>query len=336
MPRWKFISVLFGFYIAINFFFASLYYMIGIEFLDGVDYYGSTVNKFAKAFFFSTQTFTTVGYGHISPESFLTNALAATEALIGLLSFSIATGLFLGRSSKPTAHIQFSKNALISPFKNRKALMIRLVPYKNTHFTDAEAKVTLAIVSEENGQTINKFYSLPLEMNKIDSLNLSWTLVHEIDEQSPLYHFDADYFSKNQDQIMVFIKIFDDMFSTVVAAQTSYTFNEIVFNAKFEMMYHENTDQTITILELDNLNAFVRLATYFNTNKFETLILFEILYFTTLGISMSKSLALIAKFVSISMPFAVFFILAIVFISLVFPCSSNSPFKSNSFVTVDN
>jgi inward rectifier potassium channel len=130
MPRWKFISVLFGFYVAINLFFASLYYMIGIEFLDGVDYYGSTVNKFAKAFFFSTQTFTTVGYGHISPEGFLTNALAATEALIGLLSFSIATGLFFGRFSKPTAHIQFFKNALISPFKNRKALMVRLVPLK--------------------------------------------------------------------------------------------------------------------------------------------------------------------------------------------------------------
>jgi inward rectifier potassium channel len=114
------------------------------------------------------------------------------------------------------------------------------------------------MVSEENGQTINKFYTLPLEMNKIDSLNLSWTLVHEIDEQSPLYHFDADYFSKNQGEIMVFIKTFDDMFSTVVAAQTSYTFNEIVSNAKFEVMYHKNTDRTTTILELDKLNAFVK------------------------------------------------------------------------------
>jgi inward rectifier potassium channel len=259
MPRWKFIAVLFGFYIGINLFFATLYFMIGIEFLDGVDYYGSTVNKFAKAFFFSTQTFTTVGYGHISPEGFLTNALAATEALIGLLSFSIATGLFFGRFSKPTAYVQFSTNALISPFKNGKALMIRLAPYKNTNFTDAEAKVTLALVSEENGQTINKFYILPLEVNKIDSLNLSWTLVHEIGKQSPLFHLDSDFFAKNKGEVMVFIKTFDDMFSGVVSAQTSYIFDEIVYNAKFEMMYHKNKDRTKTVLELDKLSTYVTL-----------------------------------------------------------------------------
>lgn len=258
MPRWKFIGVLFGFFIGINVLFATLYYIIGIEYLEGVDYYGSSVNKFAKAFFFSTQTFTTVGYGHISPEGFWTNALAASEALIGLLSFSIATGLFFGRFSKPTAHIRFSENALISPYREGKALMIRLVPYKNTNFTDAEAKVTLGLVGKENGQKRNNFYTLPLEMSKIDSLNLSWTLVHEITETSPLYNFNADYFSENQGEILVFIKTFDDMFSTVVSAQTSYTFDEIVCDAKFEMMYHEDKSRTRTVLELDKLSNYTK------------------------------------------------------------------------------
>lgn len=259
LSGWKFLGLLFMFFIGVNFLFASFYYLIGIEFLDGIEHSGSELTKFAKAYFFSTQTFTTVGYGHISPNGFLTSALAAAEALIGLLSFSIATGLFFGRFSKPTAHIRFSENALITPFKDGKALMIRLVPFKNTNFTDAEAKVTLGMIVEENGQLVNKFYTLPLELHKINTLSLSWTLVHIIDENSPLYELDESYFKENEGEVLVFIKTFDDMFSTIVGAQTSYTFEEIVYNAKFEIMYHENKNRTQTILDLDKLDSFQRI-----------------------------------------------------------------------------
>ena len=259
LPTWKFLGILFLFFIGVNFLFASCYYFIGIEFLDGIEHTGSEVTKFAKAYFFSTQTFTTVGYGHISPNGFLTSALAATEALIGLLSFSIATGLFFGRFSKPTAHIRFSKNALISPYKGGKGLMIRLVPYKNTNFTDAEAKVTLGMVVEENGQLVNKFYTLPLELHKINTLSLSWTLVHAITEESPLFGLEENYFKQNEGEFLVFIKTFDDMFSTIVGAQTSYTFDEIIYNAKFEIMYYENKDMTQTILDLDKLDTFQKI-----------------------------------------------------------------------------
>lgn len=255
----KFLSTLFLFFVGVNFLFATCYYLIGIEFLDGIDNSGSELTKFAKAYFFSTQTFTTVGYGHISPNGFLTSALAAAEALVGLLSFSIATGLFFGRFSKPTAYIRFAQNALIAPFEGGKALMIRLVPYKNTNFTDAEAKVTLGMVVEEKGQLVNKFYTLPLEMHKINTLSLSWTLVHKITDESPLFGLEENYYKEKEGEFLVFIKTFDDMFSTVVGAQTSYTFDEIIFNAKFEIMYYENKDMTQTILDLDKLDAFKKM-----------------------------------------------------------------------------
>ena len=69
---------------------------------------------------------------------------------------------------------------LIAPYKDGKALMLRMTPYKNTNFTDAEAKITLGMSVEENGKEVNKFYSLDLEFHKINLLTLSWTLVHPI------------------------------------------------------------------------------------------------------------------------------------------------------------
>jgi inward rectifier potassium channel len=255
MPTIRFLLTLFIFYFAINFAFASLYYAIGIESLDGIENGGSEWLKFGKAYFFSAQTFTTVGYGHISPNGFLTSALAATEALIGLLSFAIATGLFYGRFSRPQAFVRFSHNALIAPYRGISAVMVRLAPYKNINLTDAVVKVTLGMSLPENGRMENRFFTLPLEMHTISSLTLSWTLVHPITGDSPLYGFTEADFSSVEGEIMVYFTAFDDMFSTTVATRTSYTFDEVVYGARFEMMYNENESNTKTILHLDKLNA---------------------------------------------------------------------------------
>ena len=169
IPRWKFFFIIILFYFTVNLFFASIYMFIGVENLRGVDSI-TRMDKFGEAFFFSIQTFTTVGYGHISPSGFMASFVAAVEALSGLLSFAIATGLFYGRFSRPNAFIQFSDNALIAPYKDGKALMMRMAPHKNTNLTEAEAYITVGILIEENGISTNKFYNLPLEMNKINSL----------------------------------------------------------------------------------------------------------------------------------------------------------------------
>ena len=256
MPGWKFILIILSFYVVINFLFASVYYGIGIEHLNGISNLDSEWVKFGQAYFFSAQTFTTVGYGHISPSGFLTSALSAAEALIGLLSFAIATGLFFGRFSKPTAFLKFSHNAIIAPYGDSTGLMIRISPFKNTNFTDAEAKITLGMSVEENGERINKFFSLELEMDKINALTLSWTLVHPITEDSPLYKFTEVDFKNTTGEILVFIKTFDDMFSNTVAIRTSYTFDEVIYGAKFTPMYIRSTDNDRTILNLDQLNVF--------------------------------------------------------------------------------
>ena len=257
IPRWKFFFIVFAFYFLVNFAFASIYYFVGVEHLNGITAVTS-LDKFGQAFFFSIQTFTTVGYGHISPSGFMTSFVASIEALFGLLSFAIATGLFYGRFSKPKAHIIFSENAIIAPFQEGTALMLRLSPYKNTNLTDAEARMTLGLHIEEEGKMINKFYTLDLELEKVGSLTLSWTLVHPITENSPFYNMNENDIKTTLGEVIIFIKVFDDMYSTTVVKRASYTFDEIVYGAKFLPMFTRSTDNNKTLLHIDKLNLFER------------------------------------------------------------------------------
>ena len=252
----KFLFIIISFFITVNLVFAGIYYFNGVEHLYGMNT-GNEIEKFGEAFFFSTQTFTTVGYGRISPTGFGTSAIAAFEALLGLLTFSIATGLFYGRFSKPKAYIKFSGNAIIAPYRDITALMVRIAPYKNATLTDAEAKLTLGMMVEENGKPVNKFFPLELEYEKVNALNLSWTIVHPITESSPLYKFTADDFTNTRGEIILYLKAFDDMFSNNVVTRSSYLFSEVVAGARFVPMYQRSGEGNKTILHLEKINRFV-------------------------------------------------------------------------------
>ena len=255
VPGWKFFLIILLYYVIVNFLFAVIYYFLGVQHLVGT-IAESEVDKFWEAFFFSSQTFTTVGYGRISPVGFTTSAIAAFQALIGLLTLAVATGLLYARFSKPTAYLKFSGNALIAPYKEIKGLMIRLAPFKNTTLTDAEARLTLGMTIEENGRKLNRFFPLELELEKVNALTLSWTIVHPITEDSPLYGFTAEDYRNTAGEIIVFIKAFDDMFSNTVVSRTSDTFNEVIYAAAFNPMFHRDEENNATVLELGRLNDF--------------------------------------------------------------------------------
>jgi len=255
LPLWKFLGFIILCYLVVNMFFASIYSIIGIENLGGMD--AKTLNgKFWEAFFFSAQTLSTVGYGHVYPSGFITNTVAAVESLLGLLMFAIATGLMYGRFSQPKTYLQFSKNALFAPYKGGVALMFRFAPYKRHFLTDTEVTVTLAMQLAEEGVMKNRFFNLKLELAKTNTLALNWTVVHEINDQSPLYNLSKEDIFESNAEILVFVKGYDEEYANTVVRRSSYTANEIVFGARFVLMFAPNEKKTHTVLDHDKLDEF--------------------------------------------------------------------------------
>lgn len=259
MPRWKFAMAIVLFFVLINAVFTTIYVIMGVDKFTG--FVATTEwGKIKELYFFSTETFTTVGYGRINPIGDGVNLVASFEAMLGFLSFAIATGLIYGRFSKPQAFLVFSQHAVIAPFKDKLGLMFRVAPYKNGHIlTDVQLKVTMAMQVEENGNLTAKFYNLSLERNRVDSLMMNWTVVHPLDEDSPLYGYTQEDMKTADVEMYVLITGFDEVFANRVQQRTSYTYDEIVHNAKFIPMYHESEDGKTTIFELNKLNEYNRL-----------------------------------------------------------------------------
>lgn len=255
LSTFRFLSYLVIAYILVNILFAMIYYLIGVQHLTGIDK-SNPLNEFIDVFFFSSQTFTTVGYGRIAPVGFTASLVATFEAFLGLLTFAIATGLFYGRFSRPRAYLRFSDIAVISPFKESSALMFRLAPYKNNALTDADVIVSAAIGVIEDGVLKSNFYRLETQLSKINTLALNWTVVHKIDENSPFYGFSESDFKNTDIELIVQVRAFDEVFSNTVVQRSSYVSDEIIYGAKFVTMYYPNKDNLSTVLDLDKINEY--------------------------------------------------------------------------------
>jgi inward rectifier potassium channel len=264
LPRWKFIGLILVFYFVINLVYTLVYLAVGVDQLQG--FLATTPwGKIKEAFFFSCETFTTVGYGRVNPVGDGANIVAAIEAMSGFMSFALATGLIFGRFSRPRSYLVFSDFALVSPYKGKTALMFRFAPYKDNHaMTDVQIRVNIGLQVQKDGSAEYVYYDLGLERNKVESLPMNWTVVHPIDDQSPLLGFTAEDMAASDVEIYVLIRGFDDVYSNLVQQRTSYTYQEIKFNGKFIPMYRESPDGKTTILELHKLNEYEEIKTGLN------------------------------------------------------------------------
>ena len=208
-----------------------------------------------NAFFFSIQTFTTVGYGAISPRTWLADFLAASNALVGLMSFALATGLFFSRFAKPTANILFSKNAIITNINGQPSLQFRIANRRDKQIIDLEAKVTLTWLETIDQEQNRGFGVLELERDKITLFPLNWTIVHKITPQSPLYGLTKEEITQRQVEILVLVEGFDSSYSQQVHTNSSYTCNEIIWDVKFARMYRPVNGQLV--LNLDMIDQMI-------------------------------------------------------------------------------
>lgn len=236
--------------------FALAYFSMGPSAIQGA-VAPDEVHRFLNDFFFSGQTLTTVGYGVLAPHSFNASMLATFEGAIGLLSFAVITGLLVSRVSRPSARIRYSRNALISPYQNASALMFRIANERSNILMEMDASVLLMTVISPSGTPERKFDILPLERPSVLLFPLTWTIVHPIDEASPLFGKTAAELAQLQAELIVLVKGFDDTFSQVVHSRFSYRHDEIVWGAKFLPAFKVEASGDL-LLEVDKVGEFAR------------------------------------------------------------------------------
>jgi len=253
--RWPaFILTMFAGYVAINVVFAGLYLGIGIEGLTGMEVL-SPGARILEAIFFSAQTLTTVGYGRVSPVGLGVEIVASVEAFVGLMSFAFATGLLYGRFSRPRTMLVYSNNALVSPFHDGKALMVRVANRRDSQMINVSAGMMFSWVEGTGQERKRRFYNLELEYDRVNLLATSWTIVHPIGEKSPLAGVTADDLLKADAEIILLLRGYDETHSQEVHARTSYVAREIVWGAKFVTILGHNGKGQATIA-LDKLSMY--------------------------------------------------------------------------------
>jgi inward rectifier potassium channel len=233
MPGWQFFVLALSGFILLNFAFSIIYCLIGIEHLHGTTP-GNLMHQLTQAYFFSSQTLTTVGYGHISPDGLPANVIASFESFLGLLTFALISGLLYGRFSRPVARIAFSEKILVAPYRSGQGLMFRMVNAARSELIETEVQVILTVNQrEENGNISRRFFALPLEIAKVSFFSLSWTIVHEINEKSPIYGFSHQDLIDAMAEFLILVKGTDEANQQMVHVRHSYTGEEMAWNARF-------------------------------------------------------------------------------------------------------
>jgi inward rectifier potassium channel len=251
LPWLKFFLITFAVFLGINFIFAILYTLNGVENLNIA--VKSPIQNYLNSLYFSIQTFTSVGYGSLNPQDNISNLISSINAFTGLFCFALATGMFFARFSKPRVNIFFSENFITSPFQDGNSIQFRLVNANNNTLLQMQASSNLTWVeTDSQGAQRRKFHRLKLELDFIYLFPLNWTLVHKIDKDSPFWGQSKEELVAKRAELMVFVRGFDDTYGDFIYKNYSYLMHQMQENMVFLPMYITENGQNI--LDVDKIN----------------------------------------------------------------------------------
>ena len=249
----RFLGMLAIAYLAINTLFATGYILCGINALQG-EAAISTGAVFMRAFFFSVQTFATIGYGHVIAVGIPANLLVTLEAFLNIVGVALSTGIVFARFSRPTAKIIYSRHAVVAPYKGITALEFRIANFRSSQIIELEAKVILSRIEASSEGLVRKFRDLGLERTKVTFFPLSWTLVHPIDGMSPLSGMSHDDLMESNTEILILLTGTDETSSQTVHSRSSYKADEITWNASFAPIFKRSQSDGILGMDVGRIH----------------------------------------------------------------------------------
>ena len=229
-------------FLCVNFIFAVLFYL-------GRDSIGNaTENSLTDAFFFSVQTFATIGYGHFYPKTLFANILVTCESFLGLVGIAVVTGLTFAKFSKPRARVIFSDCAVVSPHDGVPTLMFRIANQRANQI--AEASLNMCYIKRQKtleGQPFNKMIDLDMVRTKSPMFTLTWTALHILDEKSPIFH--AIHNSQNYagDFIVCSLTGQDATTGQTIHARHYYQLKDVKIGHNFKNIFSVNSEGISTI-----------------------------------------------------------------------------------------
>jgi inward rectifier potassium channel len=238
----RFLLVVVAVYLATNVVFAALYMLQP----------GAVVNArpgmFRDAFFFSVETFGTIGYGVLSPATDYANAVMTVETLTGIMLVALTTGIMFARVSRPTARVIFSKVAVISDYDGVPTLMVRMGNQRASQIVQAEVGISLLRdeVTRE-GASMRRFYDLKLARSRTPVFAMSFLAMHPLDTDSPLFGATSADLEAMEAELLVTVTGLDETMGQTVHARVSYLPEEVLFGQRYRNIFGLTPDGTRAI-----------------------------------------------------------------------------------------
>jgi inward rectifier potassium channel len=251
----RFLLLVFAGFLVVNLAFAGAFFLCGPGALSGVPAEGAGA-RYLDDFFFSVQTFATIGYGGVAPARLAAHLLVVAEAATGMLLVALGAGICFARFARPRARILFSARAVIAPYRDGTAFQFRIANARRNQLTGVRARVLLARHRPDGNR---EFVALALERDSVVFFPLSWTVVHPIDESSPLWRQSAEDLEAARAEFLILLSGTDETFAQEVHARSSYLASEVVCNARFVSLYNPPDEDGGISIDVGKLGDLERL-----------------------------------------------------------------------------